>query len=79
MNEIDFEFRYGTTSGVSNDLITLCSRSSLEKLSVSFALAQCVKLSIYEERIWNEMEENKDIPLTLARTGTYSLHGYPWQ
>jgi uncharacterized Rmd1/YagE family protein len=69
----EFEFLYGSTSGVSNDQITLRSTSSLEKLSVSFALAQCVKLSIYEERISQEMEENKRLPMTLARTGSVGL------
>ena len=37
-------------------------------MQVSFALAQCVKLSVYEERISQEMEENKRLPMTLARS-----------
>ncbi len=51
----------------------MSSKSSLEKLSIAFALAQCVKLNVYEERIDRDIELNKHLPATLAQTGEIGL------
>ena len=48
---------------------------SSESLQVAFALAQCVKLSLYEERIAKEMDADKDLPQALAEYATHSLLG----
>lgn len=54
----DFDFCYGSESLVLNDQITLMTHLTLEKLSIAFALAQCVKLSVFEERVAKEIEAN---------------------
>ena len=41
----------------------------LIKLSISHALAQSAKLSVYEERVIEIVENTKDLPETLAATG----------
>ena len=41
----------------------------LIKLSISHALAQSAKLSVYEERVIEIVESTKDLPETLAATG----------
>jgi hypothetical protein len=73
LHPTEFDYTYGTASSVHNDEITLQSRSSLEKLSVSFAIAQCTKLSVFESRISSEIDRNKHLPETLARTGSIDL------
>jgi len=69
----DFEYNYGEKSLVVNDTITLESVESLEKLSVALALAQCVKLNVYEEEIEKEIASNQDLPQMLAREGRITL------
>ena len=72
----DFDFSYSTEygkSGVSNDEIILGTHTSLEKLSVAFAVAQCTKLSVYEERIAAESDSSKHLSETLAKTGSIGL------
>lgn len=44
----------------------------LIKLSISHALAQSAKLSVYEERVMEIVENTKDLPETLAATGEAS-------
>lgn len=41
----------------------------LIKLSISHALAQSAKLSVYEDRVIEIVENTKDLPETLAATG----------
>lgn len=41
----------------------------LIKLSISHALAQSAKLSVYEERVIQIVESTKDLPEALAATG----------
>ena len=45
----------------------------LIKLSISHALAQSAKLSVYEERVIEIVESTKDLPETLAATGEVGL------
>ena len=80
-----------------SDSITLMSSDILEKLSASFAIAQCVlnpsifwrrlrfshvcifgsfrsvKLSVFEERIESQIENNKHLPERLAKHGKIDL------
>lgn len=69
----EFDWCYGMKYAVQNDEITLSTMSSLEKLSLSFALAQNVKLSVYEERIAREIEKNSELPMELVRNGKINL------
>jgi uncharacterized Rmd1/YagE family protein len=45
----------------------------LLKLSISHALAQSTKLSVYEERVMEIVEETKDLPEILATTGQVKM------
>lgn len=69
----DILYINGTRSQVTNDTITLASTSTLEKLSIAFAMAQCVKLNIFEERVDREIEKTRDLPESLAKTGSIGL------
>jgi uncharacterized Rmd1/YagE family protein len=69
----NMEYAYGAHSHVSNDTVTLSGDASLEKLSVAFAMAQCVKLNVFEERIDQEIENSKELPEALAATGSIGL------
>eukprot|EP01138_Halocafeteria_seosinensis_P009689 gb/GECG01009900.1/.p1 GENE.gb/GECG01009900.1/~~gb/GECG01009900.1/.p1 ORF type:complete len:534 (+),score=84.54 gb/GECG01009900.1/:1-1602(+) len=69
----DMAFTYGKKSTVSNDEVTLKSDDALEKLAVSYAFAQSVKLSVCEQRVNDTIEETKDIPVELARSGKIGL------
>uniref|UniRef100_A0A0A9Z5F3 Sporulation protein RMD1 n=2 Tax=Lygus hesperus TaxID=30085 RepID=A0A0A9Z5F3_LYGHE len=69
----DIIYVFGTRSQVTNDTVTLASNSTLEKLSIAFAMAQCVKLNIFEERVDKEIEKTRDLPESLAKIGSIGL------
>ncbi|KAG6006125.1 hypothetical protein E4U21_007361 [Claviceps maximensis] len=57
-----------------NDFITLRDKTNyMTKLSISHALAQSVKTSLYEELIATTVETCKDIPAHIALTGKINL------
>ncbi|KAG6033022.1 hypothetical protein E4U41_007034 [Claviceps citrina] len=57
-----------------NDFITLRDKNNyMIKLSISHALAQSVKTSLYEELIATTVETCKDIPAHIALTGKINL------
>jgi len=58
---------------VYNDQVCLSSNSPLEKLSVSFSLAQSTKLMVLETRVENTFEKTRAYPQELAETGHISL------
>jgi uncharacterized Rmd1/YagE family protein len=47
--------------------------TSRTKLSLSHALAQSVKISLFEELISSTIEQTKDIPRSLSETGKIGL------
>jgi len=47
----DMTFFYGTKTRLMNDEVSLSSNGPLEKLSISFAMAQSIKLSVLELRV----------------------------
>jgi len=56
-----------------NDQVCLSSNSPLEKLSVSFSLAQSTKLMVLETRVENTFMLTRTYPQELAETGHISL------
>lgn len=54
----DFTFTYGETMKIDEDEIYLEGKNFLQKLSISYAIAQSVKLAVFEEGI-NAMVEKK--------------------
>lgn len=67
------DYRLGEKASVANDEVVLESKNTEEKLSVSFALAQCVKLSWFEERIQKNIDKSRGLPEGLARTGSITV------
>lgn len=58
---------------VFNDMITLRSRDHMIKLSMSHAIAQSTKLSFFEERMADTMEEAQYVPRRLALRGELGM------
>lgn len=72
------EFNYYITQSyqprIYNDFITLRDDSNyMLKLSISHALAQSVKISLFEELFDNTIEDTQDIPQQIAQTGKVEM------
>lgn len=72
------EFNYYITQSyqprIYNDFITLRDDSNyMLKLSISHALAQSVKISLFEELVDNTIEDTQDIPQQIAHTGKVEM------
>ena len=72
-----FHFQYDIESNkrprIFNDMITLKSDNHMIKLTISHAISQCTKLSLYEWQMDNAIERTKHIPKMLAQTGRLNL------
>ncbi|KAK7046652.1 DUF155 domain-containing protein [Favolaschia claudopus] len=70
----DLNFYYANYSRIYNDVITLRKGSSyMTKLSLSHAISQSVKISLFEQLISSTIEETKDIPEVIATTGKVGM------
>ncbi|TFK20520.1 cytoplasmic protein [Coprinopsis marcescibilis] len=70
----DLNYYYANYSRIYNDVITLRKGSSyMTKLSLSHALSQSVKISLFEELISSTIEETKDIPEIISETGKIGM------
>ncbi|KAI0065246.1 DUF155-domain-containing protein [Artomyces pyxidatus] len=70
----DLNFYYANYSRIYNDVITLRKGSSyMTKLSLSHALSQSVKISLFEGLISNTIEETKEYPEIISETGKIGL------
>ncbi|CDO63963.1 conserved protein, unknown function [Plasmodium reichenowi] len=58
---------------IKNDIIYIYTKDIFEKLSYSYAFAQSVKLSYFENVVDDTIEKTKSIPECLARTGKIQL------
>lgn len=72
------EFNYYITESyqprIYNDFITLRDGSNyMVKLSISHAIAQSVKISLFEELVDNTIEDTQDIPQEIASSGKVSM------
>lgn len=72
------EFNYYITKSyqprIYNDFITIRDDSNyMLKLSISHALAQSVKISLFEELVDNTIEDTEDIPQQIAQTGKVEM------
>lgn len=73
------EFNYYITKSyqprIYNDFITLRDDSNyMLKLSISHALSQSVKISLFEELVDNTIEDTQDIPQQVAQTGKVEMN-----
>ncbi|KAF8735629.1 hypothetical protein AX14_001751 [Amanita brunnescens Koide BX004] len=70
----DLNYYYANYSRIYNDVITLRKGSGyMTKLSLSHALSQSVKISLFEELISSTIEETKDIPEIISETGKIGM------
>jgi uncharacterized Rmd1/YagE family protein len=72
----EFHFEYNNEilrPRIYNDMITLRSGDHMIKLAISHAIAQSTKLSFFEEKMATQMEEAKDVPGRLAKTGELGM------
>lgn len=57
-----------------NDFITLRDDSNhMLKLSISYAISQSVKISLFEELVDNTIEDTQDIPQQISQTGKVEM------
>lgn len=72
--EIDeFTYVYGEGMKIEEDEIVLQNKSPLTKLSISYGIAQSVKLTIFEEMIQKTIEHTKYLPTSMAKHGKIAL------
>ena len=72
----EFHFEYNNEiqrPRLYNDMITLRNGDHMIKLAISHAIAQSTKLSFFEETMAAQMEEAKDVPGRLAKTGELGM------
>jgi uncharacterized Rmd1/YagE family protein len=72
----EFHFEYNPDIArprIFNDMITLKSGDHMIKLAMSHAIAQSTKLSFFEERMQDTMQEAVDVPRRLALTGRLGM------
>jgi uncharacterized Rmd1/YagE family protein len=70
----DLNFYYANYSRIYNDVITLRKGSGhMTKLSLSHALSQSVKISLFEELISTTIVETKEYPEIISETGKIGL------
>ena len=72
--EFHFEYNPETPRArVFNDMITLRSGDHMIKLAMSHAIAQSTKLSVFEQRMADQMADAQHVPKRLALTGKLGL------
>ena len=69
----EFFFWYGERTKIADDEITLQEEDPLTKLAVSYAIAQSLKLTGFEEMVSRTVENGKQIPKDLAMKGKITL------
>lgn len=72
------EFNYYITQSyqprIYNDFISLRDDTNhMLKLSISYAISQSVKISLFEELVDNTIEDTQDIPQQISATGTVEM------
>ena len=65
----DMEFRYDVISRLRNDVVSLQSDNVEEKIAVSFAFAQSLKLTIFEEYVDSTFDKSSKYSRCLSSTG----------
>ncbi|EJT99243.1 DUF155-domain-containing protein [Dacryopinax primogenitus] len=70
----ELNYYYAQYSRIYNDVIALRRGSSyMTKLSLSHALAQSVKISLFEELITSTIDDTKDIPEIISESGKIGM------
>lgn len=69
----DFSYNYGKKAFVHDDEITLPNNETQTKLAFSHAIAQSVKLGVFEQTIQRTIHLTKELPELLAKKGRIKL------
>lgn len=69
----DFTYSKGSVFSFKQDHIVLESGSDLEKIAVSYCIAQSIKLSKFEDSIVQIIKNTEDIPKKIIRDGSIDL------
>ncbi len=69
----EFTYIYGENMRIEEDEISLPTKNTLTKLSISYGLAQSVKLTTFEEMIQKTIDNTKYLPEDLATKGKISM------
>ncbi|KFM27910.1 Sporulation protein RMD1 [Auxenochlorella protothecoides] len=76
VDEFNFHYTVHEKPHIQNDTFTInyrLAKDHLLKLSISHALAQSTKLTVYEERVVEIVESTRELPVILATTGSVRL------
>jgi len=73
VDDFGYVHNANTKPTVAKDIVTLSSTDVREKLAVSFALAQSVKLGIFERTVEQTIQETRAIPERMAIDGKIRL------
>jgi uncharacterized Rmd1/YagE family protein len=65
----DFTFTYGETMKIDEDEIFLEGKNFMQKLAISYAIAQSGKLAVFEEGVNAIVEKSSQLPQQLAHEG----------
>lgn len=68
-----YDCSYGQVSMIQRDEIILTTQDAMTKLSISYALAQSIKLAVFEYTINNTIRKTKHLPEDLAHKGKIFL------
>ena len=68
-----FHFHYSSTPLIYNDIITLKNPNPMVKLTISHAIAQSVKLTLFEQLVDTTIDNMKHIPKGMAETGKIDM------
>ena len=71
--ELHFHFNTSSPPRIYNDIITLTKGGDMIKLTISHAIAQSVKLALFEQRIEETISRTQHIPSMLSSTGKIPL------
>lgn len=71
--EDEFAFSYGSGTRCTRNEIILPNEDPMTKLAASHAIAQSVKLGIFEQTVAKMIEKTESIPHELSRTGRQPL------
>lgn len=58
---------------IHKDSVALATNDPAEKLAVSYAMAQSVKLSVFEDRVMETIANTRHVPQVLSETGSINL------
>jgi len=71
-----YELVFGSTTKIYQNEIRLSDDAGMmERLAISIALAQSMKLVVFEERVEHTIKKTEYIPMSLAKTGRIDLSG----